>query len=1520
MILAALKNARMKQNRPAMSWLTGGALSSLLLLLSMPLHSGDARTVINLHGEWLWTGAPEASQPESADVSGAKIEEAKNDAGQIGGMAAAGGLKLDDETMAGHRNEAEKLAGTTSQMPDQERVQPFAADKVFNCKAAPVPDGTWKTMNVPGKADVGMSTAWLAKSFKLESVEGRRFFLQMDNAVAAARVFVNGNDFGAYVGSWAPVRVDVTKAVKKGDNWLQLGMRTNGGKGSLCPPPWGPGILPWSCFFDSHGLKSIGLWQRIQIEALPELHISDVFVKPSVENMTLGVRVELTNGGSKDKNGELMLAACLEDPPGSKMPGRIAHEFPAKPFSIKAGEKIKIEIAEKWADAELWWPHKPALYVLRVGLKEVPAADGRIDQNNGRPADSTNLRFGFREVSIKGADLLLNGKKMLMMGISHTSYASIVKNIEEARTLIEYYKATSNGNAIRMHIDPCDQFTLDACDEKGMLVLQQSSLAAWAGEVKSDVSWASWTDMWLRYVNLAKNHPCIMVWAVANEGSFMGGVPRGTSPSVPFLQKMIEATRKADGTRPVTSSHDFYIPGNNDVLDAPHGWSFEIDPAFPRCARQWWSYYWNIKDVYKKDKPWFNDEWNEGFDMNTASVIMGDKAYIHRDLGAGAAVNRDMRSFYSRMGQAWSGFMGLIEQRRQPYFGLIMPFGDRFSFYDDPTGPGVIGKSSISGQALERMDKLKDRANKAMAPAIIAPKEWNGGAFAGEAYKRHFTVMNNNFYPIRGRIRWKVTEGDKWLSAGDIPYSVDAASQQDGVLEFTMPRADTPRTWQLSWELLDENGLKRYEDTMDIGVMPRPEWPQSANIVIWPRTKSLDEIIKTKTPLNPALSSSLPDKKTPQTIVIVPRDAELTPDECKDLENYIFSGGRALILAEKIPLPRFCGTELKFIEQPVVAAHRRTSYLANDIPDASLRYWVGANGDFFSPPINADRPDFVIATNSPLRPLSGNCTPVLLASLGEHSADKGLALSPMLDVEYGGGRLIVCSLLLGEGVRTDEPAAVCLFARAIDYLKNTMGPKFFRPNFPPSKVFAVGFGPVSSIDIPDLGKTDCIDLWGAWRWAPKNDSNGQACGLLRKPMFIAAASKPENAGILLINGNSQDGRSFIESAGGTAGVSWPDLVKKGKFILFHDLNADQIAAVAKAAQVKLDTTTYDSNDKKAFLPSRLDWKEMPSGLFKTVRQGLSTYEVNWNETTSLNRLCVPPQQIVRNAVSSDNAEIVFADPGAIAGTGIGSGRILIDQVLWSSPSFNSLYIEKRARTYISQILYNIGAIQLSGPVSVPKDAPVPDEKTRLLFHFEPDLSRSIYNLGTLPVELNAVGDVSHAPGKIGQALRLGSPSAAAIGSPKINVLTPKYTMDFWIRPDEGCTGGIICAHMRTDKGRNNENTYGYGDNVWSLTKNLKLNVHTAGRTLTGKTPLKTSDWTRVTFTFCRGGGKDEAENTGIGRIYINGELDAEGTLNYHPYGFFSVGDPANEWQGGKKSGTFLGAIDELRVLSDIEKF
>jgi beta-glucuronidase len=212
----------------------------------------------------------------------------------------------------------------------------------------------------------------------------------------------------------------------------------------------------------------------------------------------------------------------------------------------KPNETTKVNIDFALEHAELWSPDTPVLYTASLSLSK-----------NGSSIDDLTDRFGIRQVRAEGTSILLNGKPIIIKGTHrYDAYDRLGPNPPEKMLREELTLMKSVGiNTIRVHY-PASPELLNLYDEYGFMMLEEIPLNWWGnkwgmtsigGEAEQsldilDQAKSTLTDMIAR----DKNHPCIIIWSMANECATDNEV------GITVMRELLKLTKSLDPTRLAT--------------------------------------------------------------------------------------------------------------------------------------------------------------------------------------------------------------------------------------------------------------------------------------------------------------------------------------------------------------------------------------------------------------------------------------------------------------------------------------------------------------------------------------------------------------------------------------------------------------------------------------------------------------------------------------------------------------------------------------------------------------------------------------------------------------------------------------------------------------------------------------------------------------------------------------------------------------------------------------------------------
>jgi len=393
---------------------------------------------------------------------------------------------------------------------------PIRIPSPWNVNAFPTESkqgGDFRTYPSYPEAWEKVEAGWLRRSFDVpKSWEGKRTILRFQAVAGDTDVFVNGKAVAHHFDNFLPFEIDVTEAVRLGEkNELLVGVR----KASLFDVQGQYGRRTYQGG-SMWGQTIAGIWQDVYLTAVPAVRITDVFVRPDLENDVLSATVTVRNDTDK--------------------PAVVSLDGLVKPWINQAGQDMISAPEPKWTlgpDVLAMKPEKqniPAHSEILVSVQakasgrikpwssEHPNLNGLICRLNGATKDVKYTRFGWRQITFRGTKVLLNGKPLIMKGDSW-HFMGIPQMTR--RYAWAWFKALrdANLNAVRLHAQPYPSFYLDVADEQGILVLDETAVWASDGGPKLDDP-SYWTDTQRHLRELIhrdRNHPSVFGWSVSNE-------------------------------------------------------------------------------------------------------------------------------------------------------------------------------------------------------------------------------------------------------------------------------------------------------------------------------------------------------------------------------------------------------------------------------------------------------------------------------------------------------------------------------------------------------------------------------------------------------------------------------------------------------------------------------------------------------------------------------------------------------------------------------------------------------------------------------------------------------------------------------------------------------------------------------------------------------------------------------------------------------------------------------------------
>ncbi|HEX4822594.1 MAG TPA: glycoside hydrolase family 2 TIM barrel-domain containing protein [Acidimicrobiales bacterium] len=384
--------------------------------------------------------------------------------------------------------------------------------------------------------------------------DGRRIVLHVGGAESVLYVSVDGTYVGMGTDSRLPQEFDLTDLVAAGSS-CELELT----------------VVRWSAatyLEDQDHWFHAGLHRSVLLYSTPAVHILDVHAVADFDPLSgdgqLDVRVSV--GGPPRVGARLRV--LVDDEPVGEIDAHWEHaDEPLVNAYLFDGRGGALRVAVPGVTS--WSAERPHLH--RLGVELV---------HDGSVLDAVSLRVGFRRVEIRGHELLVNGRAVLIKGVNrhdHDPRAGKAVSRASIRHDIALMKA-HNLNAVRTSHYPNDPYLYDVCDELGVYVVDEANVETHA-YLRSLTKAPAWGPAILERISRMalrdKNHPCVIMWSLGNE-----------SGCAPIFDAGAAWLRAYDPSRPVHYENG-YLEGVLDGLTAPESWHVPrretdvIPPMYP---------------------------------------------------------------------------------------------------------------------------------------------------------------------------------------------------------------------------------------------------------------------------------------------------------------------------------------------------------------------------------------------------------------------------------------------------------------------------------------------------------------------------------------------------------------------------------------------------------------------------------------------------------------------------------------------------------------------------------------------------------------------------------------------------------------------------------------------------------------------------------------------------------------------------------------------------------------------------
>lgn len=405
----------------------------------------------------------------------------------------------------------------------------------FDRQAAPGNDGGY----LPG--GIGWYRTELSLDEAGDGVSPRLYF---EGVYENSSVFVNGQLAGGHPYGYTSFFVDLAPYVRQGKNVIAV--RVDNSKQKNCR--WYSGS---------------GIYRDVWLVNTPAVRVADWGIHVTTpDTVTAGIVTTVENGTGRPRTLQVTT--------------RVGGTEQTSSVTIAPHDKEDVRQSLTVPSARAWSPESPVLYAAEVTVSE-----------GGKVIDRVEQTFGFRTVGYSAAGgLLLNGKPVKLNGgcVHHDNGILGAAAYGRAERRKAELLKEAGFNAVRTSHNPPSEAFLQACDEIGLLVIDEI-FDGWRDK-KNDYDYHLLFGEWAArdteaMIRRDRNHPSVFCWSIGNEiierkkpqavcdAAMLAGVCRALDPTRPVTQALASWDSDWEIYDPLAAEHD--IVGYNYMIHKAEG-------------------------------------------------------------------------------------------------------------------------------------------------------------------------------------------------------------------------------------------------------------------------------------------------------------------------------------------------------------------------------------------------------------------------------------------------------------------------------------------------------------------------------------------------------------------------------------------------------------------------------------------------------------------------------------------------------------------------------------------------------------------------------------------------------------------------------------------------------------------------------------------------------------------------------------------------------------------------------------
>lgn len=338
------------------------------------------------------------------------------------------------------------------------------------------------------------------KMFTVEKpADAKKVFLKIGAVNNVARVFLYKKYIGMHRGGSTPFYFDVTDCLQEENRIIIVADSTRR-----------PEQVPTE---NTDWFNYGGVYRDIELIFTPEHFIKNMKIALVPDNSYNKISVEVELNDKKDTTAIVSI-------PELNINSQI---------DVKNGKGSIVITSE---NIKLWTPENPKLYEVCVATEEDKICDS----------------VGFRQISVEGTKVLLNGKPIYLKGIScHEESVPNGKSLSDEERIQNIKIAKELGcNYMRLAHYPHSEKMAQAADKLGLLLWEEIPVY-WAIKFNRSKTYEDAENQLKELITRDYNRASVIIWSVGNENA-------DTDDRLAFMKNLADTAHLIDKTRLVSAA------------------------------------------------------------------------------------------------------------------------------------------------------------------------------------------------------------------------------------------------------------------------------------------------------------------------------------------------------------------------------------------------------------------------------------------------------------------------------------------------------------------------------------------------------------------------------------------------------------------------------------------------------------------------------------------------------------------------------------------------------------------------------------------------------------------------------------------------------------------------------------------------------------------------------------------------------------------------------------------------------